>query len=86
MEHRELIRFLSERATVLIHPSRFATFGVIITEAKMRGVPAIAGINAGGTIDSISGVGALCDIEDPVAIARAAQEILADSGNYARLQ
>lgn len=86
VEHRELMRFLSERATVLINSSRLETFGVIIAEAKMRGVPAIAGINAGGTIDSIGGVGALCDIEDPASIARAAQEILADPGNYARLQ
>lgn len=86
IEHRELMRFLSERATVLINPSRLETFGVIIAEAKMRGVPAIAGINAGGTTDSIGGVGALCDIEDPLAIARAAREFLADPGSYARLQ
>ncbi|RYF50178.1 MAG: glycosyltransferase [Cytophagaceae bacterium] len=86
VEHRELMRFLAEHATVLIHPSRLETFGVIIAEAKMRGVPAIAGLSAKGTLDAIGDVGTLCNIESPVEIAQAAQDIIADQTRYACLQ
>lgn len=86
VEHCELMRFLAERATVLIHPSRLETFGVIIAEAKMRGVPAVAGVNAGGTQDAIGDFGSLCDIENPALIARAVHEIIADKAHYSALQ
>lgn len=86
VEHCELMRFLAKRATVLIHPSRLETFGVIIAEAKMRGVPVVAGINAGGTQDVIGDSGLLCDIENPASIARAVHEIIVNKARYLDLQ
>ena len=86
VEHLELMSFLAQRATILIHPSRLETFGVIIAEAKMRGVPAIAGDDAGGTVDAIGEVGTLCNIHDPTAIAQAAQQMLSSPSGYSRLQ
>lgn len=86
VEHRELMHFLARHATVLIHPSRLETFGVIIAEAKMRGVPAIAGIKSGGTLDAIGEVGVLCDVEDSASIAQAAQDIISDQVRYYDLQ
>lgn len=86
VEHCELMRFLAERATVLIHPSRLETFGVIIAEAKMRGVPVVAGINAGGTQDAIGDFGLLCDVENPASIARVVHELIVDKASYLDLQ
>ncbi len=84
--HDELMAFLSEKATLLVHPARLETFGVIIGEAKMRGVPAIAGAQAGGTIEVIGNAGVLCDINSPDTIATAVLAVLADSVGYRNLQ
>lgn len=84
--HSELMAFLAEKATLLVHPARLETFGVIIGEAKMRGVPAIAGLQAGGTADVIGTVGTLCNIEKPADIAAAIMEILDAPETYTALQ
>jgi glycosyltransferase involved in cell wall biosynthesis len=84
--HGELMAFLSERATLMVHPARLETFGVVIGEAKVRGVPAIAGANAGGTVDVIGKAGFLCDIGNPDAIAAAIVGALNEGGAYRNLQ
>lgn len=85
--HGTLMQFLSDRATLLVHPSRIETFGVIVGEAKMRGVPVIAGVHTGGVDYVINDAGGtLVDIEDPAAIAAAAIGILTDQAAYAALQ
>ena len=84
--HAELMDYLRDHATLLIHPALLETFGVIIGEAKMRGVPAIAGISSRGTVDVIGNNGALIDVNDAGAIARAAVAILSDPASYAKLQ
>lgn len=86
VSHAALMSFLKNEATLLLHPSRLETFGVIIGEAKMRGVPAIAGSKSGGTADVIGNAGLLCDITSPDAIATAALSLLNDPSAYAELQ
>lgn len=83
----QLMTFLEEEADLLIHPSLFETFGMIIAEAKGRGIPVIAGRNAGGA-PWVCGDDAGCTLVDArsaPAIAQAAIEILEDIGRYIRL-
>jgi glycosyltransferase involved in cell wall biosynthesis len=85
--HGTLMRFLDDEARLLVHPSRIETFGVILGEAKMRGVPVVAGLHAGGTEFTIAGAGGtLVDIERPDAIAAAALAILSNTAEYSALQ
>lgn len=85
--HGVLMQFLAEKATLLVHPSRVETFGVIVGEAKMRGVPVVAGANTGGVDYVINGAGGvLVDVEDPEAIATASIRILGDPFGYMCLQ
>lgn len=84
--HAELMTFLAEEATLLIHPSLIETFGVIIGEAKMRGVPVVAGNKSGGVTYVVGDAGGtLVDISSPHSIARAASDILS-SKDYLRMQ
>ena len=83
--HAELMAFLETEATVLIHPSRLETFGVIIAEAKARQVPVVAGHRSGGvSYVCDDGVSALVDIDDPQAIAEAAIGLISDPDWYTR--
>jgi len=86
VSHRDLMDFLRDEATLLIHPALLETFGVAVGEAKMRGVPAIAGRQAKGTIDVIGQAGRLVDVRSPQEIAAAALDILADRDAYRKLQ
>lgn len=81
VEHTWLLDFLAREATLLIHPSKLETFGVVIAEAKARGVPVIGGIKSGG-VPFVCGTDAGCllvDTTDPDAIARAALQLLSGS-------
>ncbi len=85
--HADLMRFLEERATLLVHPSRADTFGLIVAEAKMRGVPVVAGRASGGVGWVVGGAGGrLVDIDKPAQIAAAAIDMLSDAATYAGLQ
>lgn len=85
--HGELMRFLEERATLLVHPSRMEACPVILGEAKMRGVPVVAGENSGGVGYVVGDAGGvLVDIESPQAIAEAAITILSDEKEYRAMQ
>jgi glycosyltransferase involved in cell wall biosynthesis len=85
--HAELMQVLQERATLLIHPSRADTFGLIVAEAKMRGVPVVAGRASGGVGWVVGDAGGrLVDVNDPSAIAAAAVDILSEPEKYAALQ
>jgi glycosyltransferase involved in cell wall biosynthesis len=84
VRHQELMTFLSDEATLLIHPSLFETFGVIIAEAKARGIPVVAGATSGGTSYVVANKGgAVVDVRRPDEIAAAALGILTDSERYA---
>jgi L-malate glycosyltransferase len=81
--HAELMQFLAERATVLVHPSRLETFGVILAEAKVRGVPVVAGKRAGGvSFVCADGVSRLVDIESPRQIADAVLGLIENAAAY----
>ncbi len=84
VDHTTLLDFLARQATVLIHPSRLETFGVIIAEAKVRGVPVIAGAKSGG-VPFVCGTNqgsVLVDIENLDAIATAAIDIVSSEKAY----
>ena len=85
--HGVLMAFLEEEARLVIHPSRIEGCPVILGEAKMRGVPVVAGARSGGAPYVVGDAGgALVDIEKPDAIAEAALRILRDVEGYPRLQ
>lgn len=91
VDHGELMRRLENEATLLIHPSRLETFGMIIAEAKARGVPVVGGENSGGVAFVCGNAGAVTtDIESPQAIANAviallaSQDKLKEDGDRAR--
>ena len=68
---------------LLLHPSREDTFGVAIAEAMAMGVPVVAGAHSGAVPWVVGEGGALCDIDDPVAIAAAVESVLEPTA-YAR--
>lgn len=82
--HAELMAFLAEKAALLIHPSRFESFGVVLAEAKMRGIPVIAGKRSGGVPFTMGACNErqLVDIDDPAAIASAAVWLLQNPSIY----
>lgn len=83
--HDQLMQFLEQHAALLIHPSRTETFGLILAEAKMRGVPVVAGHGSGGVPYVVGQAGGLLvDIESPPAIARAILDLMTDRAAYAR--
>lgn len=84
VRHSELMDFLYDEATLLIHPSRLETFGVIITEAKAHAVPVVGGRNSGG-VAYVCGENAGCllvDVNDARAIADATLRLIQDSQSY----
>lgn len=85
--HDELMAFVQDRATLVVHSSRVETFGLIVGEAKMRGVPVVAGKNSGGVPYVVGEAGGvLVDIERPEEIASAAISILSDPVAYRQMQ
>lgn len=84
VSHGDLMTFLREQATVLVHPSRIEACPVIIAEAKAMSVPVVGGWRSGGVpfVCSEDAGCLLVDIEDPAAIAEAALTIVADPTVY----
>lgn len=81
--HTELMQFLAERATVLVHPSRLETFGVILAEAKARGVPVVAGARSGAVpFVCADGVSRLVDVRAPQRIADGVLGLLESAAAY----
>lgn len=84
VDHATLLDFLAGQAHLLIHPSWFESFGVVLAEAKARGVPIVAGRQSGG-VPYVCGLVAGCrlvDIDDPDAIAEAALALLANHDDH----
>lgn len=83
--HHELMAFLADRATILVHPSRLETFGMIIAEAKSVSVPVVAGRNSGGVAFVCDdGVSILVDVEQAQEIAQGVLSLLTDKKHYER--
>src|SRR5690606_38779743 len=73
-------------ARILLMPSRFEGFGMVAAEAMAAGVPVIAS-NTGSlpeVVDPPQG-GVLVPVGDPIALARAADELLRDGAARRRL-
>jgi glycosyltransferase involved in cell wall biosynthesis len=84
--HPELMRFLKEEASLLVHPSLIECCPVIIAEAKARGVPAIGGRKSGG-VSFVVGEGEggrLVDVKSSTQIAEAMLSLLSDEAQYQR--
>ena len=84
--HDALMDFLAGQADLLIHPSLQETFGVIIAEALVRGVPAVAGAKSGG-VRLVVGEALehlLVDVRAPEAIFAKAAELFDDFALYQR--
>lgn len=70
-------------ADLLLNPARAETWGMVITEALARGVPAIVGAGTGAVEALSSGgagglPGAVVDLDDPDALARTVRRWLTD--------
>ena len=85
--HSELMTFLANGADLLVHPSLQETFGVILAEAMVRGVPVVAGAKSGGVRQVVGDTLAhlLVDVRSAAAIATKAAELLNDPGLYRRV-
>ena len=85
--HATLMDFLAQKADLLVHPSLQETFGVIIAEALVRGVPAVAGAKSGG-VRLVVGEDLehlLVDVRSPEAIFAKAAALLNDPPLYRRI-
>lgn len=67
-------------ASVLVHPSREESFGLVLVEAMARGVPVVGGHDAGAVpwILDEGRAGRLANVTDPVSLSRAVLDTLAD--------
>jgi L-malate glycosyltransferase len=84
VEHAELMRFFDQSAVLLIHPSLEESFGVVLIEAMVRGVPCLGGRNSGG-VPFVFGkelASFLVDVTKPLHIASAALRLLRDDVQY----
>lgn len=83
--HSDLMKFLSERATLLSHPSYWEACPVIVIEAMARGLPVVAGRQVVGSRfvvgDQLSDL--LVDVGDPEALANGILGLLDNSAAYA---
>lgn len=81
--HRE-VRDLLDHVDLLVHPAREESFGMVLIEAMARGLPVVAGRASGAVPWVVDRAGALVDVEDPTAIARAVRDLLLDPDRYQR--
>jgi L-malate glycosyltransferase len=87
VDHPTILDVLRSQASLLIHPSRLEACPVAIIEAMAAGVPCVAGLRAGGVPSLFSACLSDClvDIEDPIAIATRAIQILTSDAEWLRL-
>ncbi len=75
VSHHRLLNSIS-RLDLLLHPSLEESFGVVIAEAMAMGLPVVAGQASGAVPWVVGGIGGLCDVTEPNAIAKALEETL----------
>jgi glycosyltransferase involved in cell wall biosynthesis len=80
---KEQVRENMQMADVFVLPSRFEAFGVVIIEAMACGLPVIA-TKSGGPEDIISNenVGILVELNNPIALAKAMENMYNNYLNY----
>jgi glycosyltransferase involved in cell wall biosynthesis len=75
---------LMRAADVLVHPSLYEGFGLVLLEAMVRGTPVVAA-DCTALPETAGGAAELCDPLDPADIARAIEAVLADPAPYVAL-
>ncbi len=85
--HSELIHFLSSEATVLFHPSRLETFGMIVAEAMGEGVPALVGRQSGGVTFVVGEetTQIVENLDDPEEVSAAVLQLISNPDIYAMI-
>jgi glycosyltransferase involved in cell wall biosynthesis len=74
--------YMQQRCDVLVLPSAYETFGVVVIEALAAGKPVVA-TRCGGPEDTVSAeVGELVPVDDPAALADALVRVLANLDRY----
>lgn len=81
-QDREGVRRELRRADVLVHPSRYETFGVVLIEAMACGVPVIATRSGGPDWVVEPETGQLVDVDDKVALGDAIRRFAAGEVAY----
>ena len=84
--NREIIRALSERIDVLVHPSLEEAHPMPLIEAMSMGIPVIGGRQSGGVPWTLGNGGLLVDVCSPEAIASAMLQIASDKVARMRLE
>jgi glycosyltransferase involved in cell wall biosynthesis len=82
----EIIRALSERIDVLVHPSLEEAYAMPLVEAMSMGIPAIGGSKSGAVPWTLGPGGLLVDVRSPRAIASAMLQIASDDVARMRLE
>lgn len=75
-----------KQASVMVHPSREESFGMVLLEAMSKGIPVVAGERS-GAVPWVLGqgkAGVLVDIESPDLLANAIHDLLIDEGKWQR--
>jgi L-malate glycosyltransferase len=78
LPNQEVIKALSERIDVLVHPSLVEAHPMALIEAMSIGIPVIGGRQAGGVPWTLGDGGLLVDVCSPKAIASAMLQIASD--------
>lgn len=84
--NREIIKTLSERIDVVVHPSLVEAHPMPLIEAMSMGIPVIGGRQAGGVPWTLGDGGLLVDVRSPHAIASAMLQIASDRDARMRLE
>jgi glycosyltransferase involved in cell wall biosynthesis len=78
----ELFKLLKS-TELLVHPSLEESTGLVLLEAMSLGVPTLVGKNSGAASWTVGDGGATVDVSDPVSLAAAISELLADKDKLA---
>lgn len=82
--HDEALEWMS-RSDVLLHPALEESFGLVLAEAMVIGLPVVAGRGVAAVPWVTGGAARLVDVHDPAAIADAAVSLLIDAGSAGAL-
>lgn len=81
------VRSLMREADLLVHPSLWESFGVVLVEAMSQGLPVVGGASSGAIpwLLDYGEAGTLTDVTSPPSIAEAVTRLLSDQNELQRL-